>query len=120
MLDITVLHNTLYWSYADNQISKSFRHPIRQFLQLSDGSGIVVVLEAPHIGEKNEAFIVDATGAICKKIVIPQEVGAYEFIYDVYYVRNELAFILVSHHSDYDIACHFDEYGNFIRSHLSK
>ncbi len=119
MLNVVISENSLYWTYENMRMSKLFEQPIRQSLELSDKTGMVVVLEAPHKWKQNKAFIIEVTGEIRKEIIIPQEVGYYCAIYDVYYEGDTLAFILTTN-GFYDLACLFDEHGNFLRSHLTK
>ncbi|MCI9431287.1 MAG: hypothetical protein HFF70_02515 [Oscillospiraceae bacterium] len=126
MMDIVAAENVLQWGDGNGQQTYLFEYPIRRYLELSDSTGIVVVLESPQKWEKNHAVIIDTDGKIRKEIIIPSEIGTYNFsyeyyfIYDVYYEDSYLAFILTTCRGAYDIACLFNEKGEFIRSHLTK
>lgn len=126
MMDIVAAENVLQWDDGNGQQTYLFKYSIRRYLELSDSTGIVVVLESPQKWEKNRAVIIDTDGKIRKEIIIPSEIGTYDFsyeyyfIYDVYYEGSYLAFILTTCRGVYDIACLFNEEGEFIRFHLTK
>lgn len=124
MSNIEILQNTMHWVQENEQMSKTFDQPIQKVLELTDGSGMVVVLEPeldhPYRDPINDAFIIDATGEVRAKICIPQEIGIMKRIYDVYYAGTELLFVVDTKNSVYDIACHFNEHGEFIRRHFTK
>ena len=123
---IVAAENVLQWGDGNGQQTYLFKYPIRRYLELSDSTGIVVVLESPQKWEKNHAVIIDTDGKIRKEIIIPSEIGTYNFsyeyyfIYDVYYEDSYLAFILTTCRGAYDIAYLFNEKGEFVRFHLTK
>lgn len=119
MLNVVVCGEKLRWS--SNGIEKEiiFEHCVRECLELSDSTGMVIIFEPINAQEKNTAIIMNLDGNIRKRILIPPEVGSFLFIYDVYYESGNLAFILVTTGS-YDIACLFDNNGNYMGHHFSK
>ena len=82
MMDIVAAENVLQWGDGNGQQTYLFEYPIRRYLELSDSTGIVVVLESPQKWEKNHAVIIDTDGKIRKEIIIPSEIGTYNFSYE--------------------------------------
>ncbi len=120
MLEIKIDGNSLTWNYQDRQIKKSFDTPICRCLEMKNSGGIALILESRFRGDSNDAFIMNVDGSLRRKIAIPTNLGFYYyFFYDVYYERDLLTFFVTSN-GTYDVACHYDENGNFIGKHITK
>ena len=79
---------------------------------------MAIIFEYTNVWEKNTAIIMDLDGGVRKKVIVPPEVSSFLSFYDVYYESDNLAFILNTA-GDYDIACLFDNDGNFFCHHFS-
>ena len=118
MLNIVVSSNKLRWSSNGNEKEIIFEHCIRNCLELSDSTGMAIIFEYQCMG-KNTAIIMNLDGSIRKRVLIPPEITSFLSFYDVYYEGDNLAFILNTT-GVYDIACLFDNDGNYIRHHFTK
>lgn len=119
MLNITVCGRKLHWSYAGHEKEIIFEHCIRKCLELSDSTGMAIIFEYTNVWEKNTAIIMDLDGGVRKKVIVPPEISSFLSFYDVYYESDNLAFILNTA-GVYDIACLFDNDGNYIYHHFTK
>ena len=80
---------------------------------------MAIIFEYINVWEKNTAIIMNLEGSIRKRVLIPPEITSFLSFYDVYYEGDNLAFILNTT-GVYDIACLFDNDGNYIRHHFTK
>lgn len=119
MLNIVVCDKKLRWSDNENEKETIFEYSIRKCLELSDATGMAIIFEYINVWEKNTAIIMNLDGSIRKRVLIPPEISSFLSFYDVYYEDNNLAFILNTTGA-YDIACLFDNDGNYIRHHFTK
>lgn len=119
MLNITVCDKKLRWSYAGHEKEIIFEHCIRNCLELSDSTGMAIIFYPTNVWEKNEAILMNLDGSIRKRVLIPPEIVSFLSFYDVYYESDNLAFILNTT-GVYDIACLFDNDGNYICHHFTK
>lgn len=118
MQNIVICDKKLQWSSNEGIKEIVFEQSIKECLELSNLSGMVIIFE-PNKCEKNKALIMNLDGSVRKHILIPQIVGDFLSIYDIYYEANNLVFILATN-NNYDIACLFDNDGNYIRHHFTK
>lgn len=119
MLDAFFCGKKLCWSSSGNEKEIVFEDCIRKCLELSDSTGMAVIFEYNNVWEKNTAIIMNADGSMRKRIIVPSEITSFLSFYDVYYESDNLAFILNTT-GTYDIACLFDNDGNYIRHHFTK
>lgn len=119
MLNIVVSSEKLRWSSNGNEKEIVFEHRIRKCLELSDSTGMAIIFDYINVWEKNTAIIMNLEGSIRKRVLIPPEITSFLSFYDVYYEGDNLAFILNTT-GVYDIACLFDNDGNYIRHHFTK
>lgn len=119
MLNIVACGKKLRWN--SNGIEKEivFEHCMRKCLELSDSTGMAIIFEYINVWEKNTAIIMNSDGSIRKRVLIPSEIASFLSFYDVYYESGNLAFILNTT-GVYDIACLFDNDGNYISHHFTK
>lgn len=119
MLNVVVCGKKLRWNSGGNEKEIVFEHCIRKCLELSDSTGMAVIFEYSNVWEKNTAIIMNLDGSIRKDVLIPSEITSFLSFYDVYYESDNLAFILNTT-GVYDIACLFDNDGNYIGHHFTK
>ncbi len=119
MLSAVVCGKKLCWNSNGRENEIVFEDYIRKCLELSDSTGMAVIFEYSNVREKNTAIIINSDGSIRKRIIVPPEITSFLSFYDVYYESDNLAFILNTT-GVYDIACLFDNNGNYIRHHFTK